>query len=86
MTSEDSPDINADRVGIFMDVLDNIIHDLNDNERLQQIFGTPVDQSLVVVADGNDLRIEQGPHVPLSEDDAQTWMKILGEVIQANSI
>ena len=78
--------MNPDRVGIFMDVLDNIISDLNDNPELQKIFGVPVSRALVVVADGNDLRIEDGGRVALSEEQQQTFLRVLDEVIRANSV
>ena len=78
--------VNPDRVGIFMDVLDNIISDLNDNPELQKIFGVPVSRALVTVADNNDLRIEDGGRVPLSEEQQQTFLRILDEVIRANSV
>jgi len=78
--------VNPDRVGIMMDVLDNIISDLNDNVELQRIFGVPVSRGLVVVADNNDLRIEDAGKVPLSDADSKAFLRILEEVIRANSI
>jgi len=78
--------VNPDRVGIFMDVLDNIISDMNDNAELQKIFGVPVSRALVVVADGNDLRIEDGGRVNLTEEQQNTFLRILDEVIRANSV
>ena len=78
--------VNPDRVGIWMDVLDNIISDLNDNPELQKIFGVPVSRALVIVADSNDLRIEDGGRVPLSEQHQQVFLRVLDEVIRANSV
>ncbi|MCX6695548.1 MAG: hypothetical protein NTU61_04570 [Candidatus Altiarchaeota archaeon] len=78
--------INPDRVGIWMDVLDNIISDLNDNPELQKIFGVPVSRAIVVVADSNDLRIEDGGRVPINDAQQQTFLKVLDEVIRANSV
>ncbi|MBD3388682.1 MAG: hypothetical protein GF416_06410 [Candidatus Altiarchaeales archaeon] len=78
--------VNPDRVGIFMDVLDNIISDLNDNAELQKVFGVPVSRALVVVADNNDLRIEEGGRVPLNEEQQQLFLRVLDEVIRANSV
>ena len=78
--------INPDRVGIWMDVLDNIISDLNDNPELQKVFGVPVSRALVIVADNNDLRIEDGGRVPLTEQQQQAFLKVLDEVIRANSV
>jgi hypothetical protein len=77
---------NPDRVGIRMDVLDDIISDLNDNPELQKIFGVPVSKALVVVADTNDLRIEEGGVVQLSKQDEQKFLDTLDKVIRANSI
>ena len=77
---------NPDRVGIRMDVLDDIISDLNDNPELQKIFGVPVSKALVVVADTNDLRIEEGGVVQLSKQDEQKFLDTLDKVIMANSI
>ena len=78
--------VNPDRVGIWMDVLDNIISDLNDNPELQKVFGVPVSRALVIVADNNDLRIEDGGRVPLTEQQQQAFLKVLDEVIRANSV
>ncbi|MFH1055048.1 MAG: hypothetical protein V1744_03015 [Candidatus Altiarchaeota archaeon] len=78
--------INPDRVGIYMDVLDNIISDLNDNAELQKIFGVPVSRALVIVADNNDLRIEEGGRVPLNEAQQNAFLRVLDEVIRANSV
>jgi hypothetical protein len=77
---------NPDRVGIFMDVLDRIIDDLNNTPELQQIFGVPVSRALVVVADNNDLRIEEGGRVPLTEDQRNAFLRVLDEVVRANSV
>ena len=79
-------DVNPNRFWIQMDVLDNIISDLNDNVELQRIFGVPVSRGLAIVADNNDLRIEEAGKVPLSEADKTTFIKVLEEVIRANSI
>ncbi len=84
--SEAPAGVNPDRVGIFMDVLDNIISDLNDNAELQKIFGVPVSRGLVVVADNNDLRIEEGGKVPITEDQQNKFLEILDQVIRANSV
>ncbi|OYT41132.1 MAG: hypothetical protein B6U86_03130 [Candidatus Altiarchaeales archaeon ex4484_43] len=82
----DPEKINPERVGIRMDVLDNIIDDLNNNEELKAIFGEPVSKALVVVADNNDLRIEDGGVVELTGEQEKRFLDILDEVIRANSI
>ncbi|MBM3308727.1 MAG: hypothetical protein FJY77_00570 [Candidatus Altiarchaeales archaeon] len=87
MTAATAPGgVNPDRVGIQMDVLDNIISDLNDNLELQKIFGVPVSRGLVVVADSNDLRIEEAGRVPLTEEQSKRFLEILDEVIKSNAI
>ena len=82
----DEAAVNPDRVGIYMDVLDNIISDLNDNAELQKVFGVPVSRGLVIVADNNDLRIEEAGRVPLTEEQKQGFLSVLDEVIRANSV
>jgi hypothetical protein len=77
--------VNPDRVGIFMDVLDNIISDLNDSPELQKIFGVPVSRALVIVADTNDLRIEEGGRVPLTEEQQNAFLRVLDDIIRANA-
>jgi len=81
-----NPDINQDRVGIRMDVLENILSDLNDHAVLQSIFGVPVSKGLVIVADDNDLRIEDAGLKELHPDESQKFLDILDEVIRSNSI
>jgi hypothetical protein len=78
--------VNPDRVGIMMDVLDNIISDLNDNPELQKTFGVPVSAGLVVVADNNDLRIEEAGKINLTEEQKSTFLRVLDEVIRANAV
>ncbi len=84
--AEPGPDANPDRVGIFMDVLDNMIQDLNENPELQRIFGVPVSRALVLVSDENDLRIEEGGRVALSEEQLETFLRVLDEVVRANAV
>lgn len=75
-----------ERFGIRMDVLYNIINDLNNNDELQKIFGKPVAQALVVVADGNDLRIEEGGAIELTPEQEKRFLEILDAVIRANAV
>ncbi|MEM2918557.1 MAG: hypothetical protein QXY62_03560 [Candidatus Altiarchaeota archaeon] len=70
-----------ERVRIRLDVLDKIIQDLNSNAELEEIFGYPVIRSLVIVADGNDLRIETSEE-NLDEQKTEKFLKILDEVIK----
>lgn len=78
--------INPDRSGIFLDVLENIINDLNGNAELQGIFGIPVSRALIIVADQNDLRIEEGGRVELSTQQQKVFLRVLDEIILANRI
>ncbi len=74
-----------ERVAIRMDVLDDIIADLNENRELQAIFGIPVSKFLVVVADQNDLRIEDGGVFELTPGQTKRFLEILDDVIEANA-
>ena len=84
--AKEEVDVNPERVGIRMDVLGDIIKDLNDSPELKEMFGDPVTKSLVVVADNNDLRIEEGGAVDLAEEDSNKFLEILDEVIRSNSV
>jgi hypothetical protein len=77
---------NPDRVGIFLDVLDNIIADLNEDPELQRIFGVPVSRALAIVADQNDLRIEDGGRVALTAEQQAQFLGVLDRVIRQNSV
>lgn len=76
------------RVGIRMGVLAQIIDDLNRNEELREIFGAPVSQSLVVIAeyaDGDlDLRIEEMRDRPLNETENRRFVEILNRTVTTN--
>ena len=82
---EENDDLNPDRVGIRMDVLASIIEEMTNNESLKKIFGEPVAEKLVVVADNNDLRIEARGDIDLSEEDSETFLDILDDVIERHS-
>lgn len=84
--NEEETSINPNRVGIRMDVMKDIISDLNDNPELQKIFGTPVSKYLVVVADNNDLRLEDGGVSNLSEENQNTFLGVLEKIIKDNSM
>jgi hypothetical protein len=79
-------DTNTNRTGIFLDALDNIIADLNDHPKLQRIFGTPVSRCLAIIADDNDLRIEDAGRVRLDDRQATEFLAVLDEIIRANSV
>ncbi len=69
----------TERVRVRCDVLVKIIEKLDSNPELQDIFGIPVSKALVVVADGNDLRIEDGGSVDLTEEQSKRFLEILNE-------
>ncbi|MEA3254238.1 MAG: hypothetical protein U9Q22_00200, partial [Candidatus Altiarchaeota archaeon] len=78
----------ADETGgvrIRCDVLVKIIADLNDDQELQEIFGRPVSEALIVAAEGDDLRIEDGGSVDLTEEESKRFLDILNGVIKDNS-
>lgn len=86
-TNENIPKApNPNRVGIRADVLMNIMDDLNDDQDMQDIFGYPVLKSIVVVADNNDLRIEDAGVVELPPANAEKFLQILDETLKINSI
>ena len=69
-----------------MDVMESIIRDLNESPDLQQIFGVPVSRALAVIADHNDLRIEDGGRVLLNRLQQREFLAILDRVIRENSV
>ena len=76
---------NPDHTGIKLDVLAGISADLDARSELKEIFGDPVSAGLVAVADDNDLRIEITPDVEITKEQADTFLQILGEVIDTYS-
>ncbi len=72
------------RVRIRLDVLGKIIDELNTQAELEGIFGYPVINSLVIVADGNDLRIE-AKKGDLNKEQEEKFLGILDKVIKKNS-
>jgi hypothetical protein len=77
-------DANDTPMALRMDMLQDIIEDLNANTKLQSLFGNPVSESLMVVADQNDLRIEYAGEDELTEKESELLIGILEETIQAN--
>ena len=69
-----------------MDVLLDIIEDLESNVEIQKIFGLEVSRNLVVVADNNDLKIEDGGSVELTQKETESFLRILDEAIRKNAI
>jgi hypothetical protein len=82
---------NMDRIGIPLDVLDNIIADLNSNEELKLIFGDPVSGGLIIVAEKTDagdvdLRIEDAGVAQISPEQTSRFLEILDSVIKTNAV
>jgi hypothetical protein len=77
---------NPRRAAIFMDALERIIGDLNQNEELQKIFAITVSRALLVVADESDLRIEEAGTIPLTREQKEAFLHVLNEVITRNSL
>ena len=73
-----------DRVRIRLDVLEGIIDDLNTDPELEEIFGYPTINSLVVVAENSDLRIEADKS-ELKDEQVEKFMPILDRIIKKNS-
>ena len=84
VTGEEMTD-ETERVRIRCDVLVKIIADLDNDQELQGIFGRPVSGALIVVADDDDLRIEEGGSIDLTEEESKRFLEILNEVIKDNS-
>lgn len=78
---EEKEEINAERTGVRMSALEGIIKDLNKNPALKEIFGIPVSEALMVVADNNDLRIEDAGMIDLSEQQIKKFLQILDKVV-----
>jgi hypothetical protein len=74
-----------ERVRIRCDIFSQIINDLCASEEIKSLFGGNPLEFLYVVADGNDLRIEGGEELTLSEDQNTIFLKILEEIIEDNT-
>jgi hypothetical protein len=79
-------EFGPDRGFIPMDVMASIINDMVNNSALIKIFGEPVGEKLVVVADNNDLRIEIGDEIDLTEEEVETFLDVLDEVLDNHSL
>lgn len=78
----DKEEYEKEKVRIRCDVLVDIIEELDSNPELQEIFGRPVSEALIVVADGNDLRIEDGGSIELTEEQSKMFLDILNRIIK----
>ncbi len=73
---------SKDRVAIRLDVIADIIKYLDEDEELQKLFGRPVSKSLVIAADNNDLRIEEGGGKELTEEESEKFLEVLNRAIK----
>ncbi len=71
-----------ERVSIRLDVIKDVIEDIDRNNELQKIFGSPVSESLVIVAENNDIRIEEGGGIKLTKAESKRFSDILREIIE----
>jgi hypothetical protein len=82
---------SMDRIGIPLDVLDNIIADLNSNEELKMMFGDPVSGGLIIVAERTeegdvDLRIEDAGVAQITPEQTSLFLEILDSIIKTNAV
>jgi hypothetical protein len=73
---------DAERIRIRCDILAAIINELDRNGELGAIFGGGVSEALVVVAEGDDLRIEVRDSVKLTEGQSSVFLGILNRVVE----
>jgi len=74
--------IKDERPSIRLDILECIIWELNNHPELKKIFGFPVSKYLNLVADDNEIRIEDSGSKVLNKSEIQKFLKILDEIIQ----
>jgi hypothetical protein len=72
----------AERIKVRCDTLAEIINELDRNGELRAIFGGSVSEALVVIAQGDDLRIEVGDSVRLTEGQSGVFLGILNRVVE----
>lgn len=73
---------DIERIRIRCDILASIINELDRNGELRAIFGGSVSEALVVIAEGDDLRIEVGDSVKLTEGQSSVFLGILNRVVE----
>jgi len=77
---------NEGRVSIRLDVIKDVIEDINRNHELQKIFGSPVSDSLVIVADNNDIRVEEGGAIKLTKAECKRFADVLNGIIENSTL
>jgi hypothetical protein len=68
-------------VGVRMDILLEIAHELNSNPELKGMFGDPVINKLAVISEGGDLKICDAKIVQLSDQQQKRFIAILSEIM-----
>jgi len=76
---EDEPQVIP--VSVFL----RIAEDLDRHPDLIEMFGTSVTHQLLLTACGNDLRIETGGFVNLTNNQISRFLQILNDTIQKNT-
>lgn len=72
----------GERIRVRCDILADIIHELDRNGELRAIFGGTVSEALVVIAEGDDLRIEVGDNIRLTEGQSSVFLGILNQIVE----
>jgi hypothetical protein len=74
----------SDRVAVLLRVMGGMIEQFNCHPQLQHIFGSPVSDSLVVTAAGNEIRIEAGSGTSLNTEQQKVFLLVLDDIFLAN--
>lgn len=72
------------KVKVRCDVLAKALKDLDRNQTLRSIYSGKVSESMVVVAEKNDLLIEDGGCVELSKEDESRLLDALAGTLNSN--
>lgn len=72
-------------VVVRCDVFLKLVEELDNSEELAALFGRPVSRALVVVADNNDLRIEDGGGVPLTAEERKRFIAELNRLVSGKA-
>jgi len=69
-------------IGMRLDILRAVMDDLDANEKLKEIFGSPVCAKLGVIAEVNDLRITELKLIELSQEQEKTFIRELEPILE----
>lgn len=76
---------NTDHIGIRLDVLGAILDDLGDDPDMQWVVGEPVSEGLVLVAEGDRVRIRPAPDVAQLSGDRERALRAIDTAVAADS-